>query len=439
MIIVAAVVVLVASALGYLLLIAPVGCSYKAKILGSAYFVTGRPIDAERSPEISADSYMILRLFRARVDETNKRVTASLFGLRSRTSEFVPGLGAVLTCGLTPPRPAPEPPGGDDPWPAPVSTRPKLNTLLDGCFPENNPRRLRRTRAVLVLHDGIIVAERYAPGFSKATPLPGWSMTKAVTGALVGILVKEGKLKLSDKNLLPEWSNDARREISLEDLLRMRSGLKFTEKYENPLSDVNQMLWNNADCSAYAASRPAEHPPGAHWQYSSGTTNIVCRIIRRAVGEKDYHSFPRRALFGPLGMSTALMETDAGGTFVGSSFLFASARDWARFGLLYAQDGVWEGQRILPEGWAAFSASPTPESNGVYGAHWWLKLQKELGGETEAAYRIPSDAFFALGHEDQSVTVIPSRKLVAVRLGLSIYIDAWNHAEFTTGLLDALE
>jgi CubicO group peptidase (beta-lactamase class C family) len=283
------------------------------------------------------------------------------------------------------------------------------------------------------------VGERYAPGFTAGTPLPGWSMTKAVIGALVGVLVKEGKLSLSDKKLLPEWEKDARSEITLEDLLRMRSGLRFNEDYANPLSDVNQMLWTEPDCGRYAASRPLAHAPGTHWQYSSGTTNILCRILRRAVGEAAYPEFPRRALFGPLGMRTALIEPDAAGAFVGSSFMFASARDWARFGLLYMNDGIWEGKRILPEGWAKFSASPTPQSEGQYGAHWWLKLQKELGGETEDAKRIPPDAFYALGHEDQSVTVIPSRKLVAVRLGLSIYIDAWNHAEFVAGLLDALD
>lgn len=335
----------------------------------------------------------------------------------------------------------PEPPGGPDPWPAPESEPPALKRLVDDCFPEYNPKRLRRTRAVLIMQDGKILAERYAPGFSAQTRLTGWSMTKAVIGALVGILVREGRLSLSDKMLLPEWCSpgDPRAQISLEDLLRMRSGLQFSEVYSDPLSDVNQMLWNSRDTAAVAASKPLTAPPGTVWKYSSGTSNIVSRIIRRVVGAEAYPGFPRRALFEPLGMRSALIEQDASGTFVGSSHCFATARDWARFGLLYAQDGVWEGKRILPEGWVKFSSSPTPQSpEGRYGAHWWLKLQKELGGETEAARRIPADAFFALGHEDQSVTVIPSRRLVAVRLGLSVYIDAWNHAQFVADVLDAL-
>jgi len=385
-----------------------------------------------------------MRLFGVRIDRVSQSVTCSFFGLRPRTAVCRPGLGTSLVSGgafWPPPSPVLEPPGGADPWPAPVEEPPTLKRLVDDCFPETNPKRLRRTRAVLIMQDGKILAERYAPGFSQETPLTGWSMTKAVIGALVGVLVREGRLSLTDKRLLPEWcsAGDPRAEISLEDLLRMRSGLEFAEVYSDPLSDVNQMLWNSRDAGAFAAAKPLAHPPGTHWTYSSGTTNIVSRIIRRVVGSENYLGFPRRALFEPLGMRSALIEPDASGTFVGSSHLFATARDWARFGLLYAQDGVWEGKRILPEGWVKFSSSPTPQSpEGRYGAHWWLKLMKELGGETEAAKRIPADAFFALGHEDQSVTVIPSRRLVAVRLGLSIYIDAWNHAQFVADVLDAL-
>ena len=157
--------------------------------------------------------------------------------------------------------------------------------------------------------------------------------------------------------------------------------------------------------------------------------------MRRTVGEREYHAFPRRALFGPLGMNSAVMESDAAGTFVGSSYMFATARDWARFGQLYLDDGA----RILPREWVRFSATPTPQSpDGCYGAHWWLKVPKDLGGETEAASRIPRDASFALGHEGQSLTVIPSRRLVVVRLGLSIYVDAWNHARFIADVVQAL-
>jgi CubicO group peptidase (beta-lactamase class C family) len=312
---------------------------------------------------------------------------------------------------------------------------------VDAAFAEPAPRKLRRTRAVLVLHDGAIVAERYAQGFGPDSALPGWSVTKSVLGALIGILVEEKRLSLEDRALLPEWQlpDDPRAAISVEDLLRMRSGLEFSEIYTDPRADVTQMLYARSDMAAFAASKRLSAPPGTTWHYSSGTTNILSRIVRQTVGEREYHEFPRRALFAPLGMSSAVIEADAAGTFVGSSYMFATARDWARFGQLYLDDGAWGGRRILPAEWARFSSIATPQSpDGCYGAHWWLKVPRELGGETESASRIPRDAFFALGHEGQTLTVIPSRRLVVVRLGLSVYVDAWDHARFIADVAHAL-
>src|SRR5262249_20481737 len=181
-------------------------------------------------------------------------------------------------------------------------------------------------------------------------------------------------------------------------------------------------------------------PPGSTWSYSSGTSNILSRIVRNVVGDSEYQRWPRRTLFDPVGMTSAVMETDASGTFVCSSFMLATASDWARFGQLYLQDGMSNGLRILPQGWVAFCKSPTLQSpDGRYGAHWWLKLPPELGGETPAAAWVPADAFFALGHEGQTLTVIPSAQLVVVRLGLSIYVDAWNHAAFLAQIRNALD
>lgn len=414
--------------------IASVGCSYKAKALASAYFVSGLDPDPERAPEVADEAYRLMRLFRARVDRERKTVTVSFLGLQPRTAAYRPGLGATLTRG-----PLPPPPAWKAPAPAsalPLRESPALLPILDAAFAEPGPRR-RRTRAVVVLQDGAVIGERYASGVSADMPLNGWSMTKSVMGALIGTLVGEGKLHLTDRRLLPQWGGpgDPRADIALEDLLRMRSGLRFSEVYSDPLSDVTRMLFDGHDAGGFAASLPLEDPPGARWKYASGTTNILSLIARRAVGEADYPSWPRRALFDPLGMTSALIEPDAAGTFIGSSFMFATARDWARFGLLYANGG----RGVLPEGWAAFGASPTPQApNGRYGAHWWLKLSPELGGGTAQAERIPPDAFHALGHEGQCLTVIPSRRLVVVRLGVSIDIKGWNHAAFLAELLDAL-
>jgi CubicO group peptidase (beta-lactamase class C family) len=315
-----------------------------------------------------------------------------------------------------------------------------LDRLVAAAFREPHPGRLRRTRATLVAQDGRIVAERYAPGFDETTRFPGWSMTKSVLNALIGILVGENRLSLTDRSLMPAWDGtDPRASITLDDLLRMRSGLAFSEVYKDLRSDVIEMLFNRPDTAAFAANRPLDAQPGTTWNYASGTTNILSAIARRVVGEAGYPSWPRHALFAPLGMTSAIIEPDASGTFVASSFMLATARDWARFGQLYLQDGVWERRRLLPPGWVSFSTTQTPQSPGlIYGAHWWLGLRPELGGGTAAAARIPRDAFFAVGHEGQVLTVIPSLRLVVVRLGLSIYIDAWNHASFLSELVDVI-
>jgi CubicO group peptidase (beta-lactamase class C family) len=314
---------------------------------------------------------------------------------------------------------------------------------LDAAFSEPGPLRLRRTRAVVVVYNGRIIAERYAPGFSRYTPLIGWSMTKSVINALIGILVKEGRLKLQDRTLIPEWREpgDPRGDITLDQLLRMSSGLTFNEDYTNPLKDVIYMLLGTGDMAAYAAKKPLQTKPGCKWEYSSGTTNILARILRDRLSDRafDHLTFPRRALFDPLSMSSAVMEPDASGTFVGSSFMYASARDWARFGLLYLNDGVWAGERILPEGWVAYSRTPTTLSpHGEYGAHFWLDIPSYYKTGESRGISLPSDAFHAAGHEGQFITIIPSRKLVVVRLGLTRLKGAWDQKLFIGKILEAI-
>lgn len=420
--------VLLAAALGaasfalWLRQIAAVGRAYKAKIAGSLAFVVGRAEPADAMPEVSADSYAILRFFRH---------DPSLVVAR-------PGWGVTLKNGPVKDMPALAPlPRASEP-PVAVAPTKELAKVVDDAFVERDPKKPLRTRAVVLMKGGRIVAERYAPGYGPGTPLPGWSMTKSLFGALVGVLVKEGRLALAQDRLLPQWT-DGRARVTLEDLLRMRSGLSFAEVYADPLSDVVTMLFRKGDCAGYAASRPLEAEPGTEWKYSSGTSNILSLVMRRAVGEDEYPLLPRRALFEPLGLSTALVEPDASGTFVASSFGFMSARDWVRLGLLQARDGMWEGRRVLPEGWVRFGSTPTPQSKDLmYGAHWWTKLMAPLGGDTPAAARIPADAFHALGHEGQCLTVIPSRDVVLARFGCSIFVDAWDHAAFCAAALDAL-
>jgi CubicO group peptidase (beta-lactamase class C family) len=407
------------------------------------------------------------KLITAQVDYTKQSASASLFGLVKRTAVYNPEMGCTLVYGELPKatvstRPHPHSNavelaaevGRNKPAPAGISGKTtgqapehfevaklkRLDPVLDWAFAEPDPNHKRRTRAVVILRDGKIVAERYAPGFDQDMPLPGWSMAKSVVNALVGILVGQGKLDLAAPAPVPEWQEigDPRREITLGQLMNMTSGLEFSEKASHPLSDVTKMLLTTPDAAAYAANKPLGAKPGTHWNYASGTTNIISRIIRVTLGESDYRQFPRLALFEPLGMGSARFEADASGTFVGSSFLYATARDWAKFGQLYCQDGVWEGERMLPEGWVAQSTTPTLSASGQqYGAHFWLVIQRENRHQS-LEKPLPADAFHAIGYEGQCVSIIPSLQLVVVRLGLTRKSSTWRQGHFLSLVIDAL-
>jgi CubicO group peptidase (beta-lactamase class C family) len=317
---------------------------------------------------------------------------------------------------------------------------PHLASVLESAFTSPDGKQPTGTRAVVILHHGRIVAERYAPGFRKDTPLLGWSMTKTVMNALVGIMVKEGRLSLQDPVPVPEWRDprDPRRKITLHNLLQMSSGLRFREDYGNPLQDVTTMLFGVPDAASYAARKPLAAEPGTRWSYSSGTTNIISRGIREVLGDDEYVEFPRRALFDPLGMGSAVIEPDASGTFIGSSFMYATARDWAKLGQLYLQDGVWGGRRVLPEGWVKYTTTPAPQApEQKYGAHVWLKIPEEFSsGDSRKA--LPADAFHAVGHEGQLVSIIPSKDLVVVRLGLTRDLAVWHHDRFIEEVTEVL-
>jgi len=268
----------------------------------------------------------------------------------------------------------------------------------------------RGTHAVLMAHRGALVFEDYRSGHGRATPLLGWSMTKSVTATLVGRLVHEGRLELEASAPVAEWEGDARSEISLDDLLRMRSGLEWYQDHATPFCDSLHMLFTAGSCVAAPRAKPLEHAVGEHWSYSDGSSNILAAIVLDAVGgDLDWRLLaPRRLLFEPLGMESAFITVDGAGTFVGSSLMYASARDWARFGQLYLQDGVWDGRRLLPESWADDVARPTPNSRGRrYGAHFWRIDEGPLEG-----------VFSAQGYQGQFVFIDREREAVLVRLGV---------------------
>ena len=432
-----------------------IGSAYSAKILCSAVFVSGRP-----AASVLAEDLKHLSFIGTRVDEQNRSVSASVFGLVRRRAIYREGLGCTLVNGTTVEalkeqgRLAPKGPApglADRPWPdgdqlptdplPPGIDQARLEKALDEAFSEPNPELPRRTRAVVVVYQGRLAAERYAPGFAKDTPLLGWSMTKSVMNALVGILMGQGKLRPNDRSLLPAWQNedDPRRAITLGQLLRMESGLKFDEEY-NPPSDATTMLFAVPDAAAFAAAKRLAASPGGRWEYSSGTANIISRIIRQALGssDADYFAFPRRALFDRIGMRSAILEPDPSGTFVGSSYMYASARDWARFGLLYLNDGRWQNERILPVGWVPYTRLPAKHAPlGQYGAQFWLNAGEPNNPAKRWMPRLPADMFSTVGFEGQYVAVIPSRGLVVVRLGQTPKREGWNQEDFLVRVLEA--
>ena len=371
-----------------------------------------------------------------RVDRTRKDVTVTLLGLGRSHAVYREGLGcyldhggavadAALPAAEAKPQPALLPDIAGPSLVAPAT--PQLRAALDRAFAEPAKPPFRRTRAVIVVHDGRIVAERYAEGYGIDTPILGFSATKSVISALTGILVRQGKLAINEPAPVAVWQgpDDPRHAITVDQLLRHTAGLAMGSSLQaslgSALEPVNRMKYVERDPAGFAEGSALETTPGTAWNYHDGNYVILSRLIRDAVGgtPADVARFARKELFGPLGMRGVTLEFDATGTADGSTQMLAPARDWARFGVLYLNDGVAGGKRILPEGWVNYSASATPNAWVGYGAGFWTNQGDSYG----AAYRIehgwPRDAFFAKGTIGQYAIIIPSERLVIVRLGAS--------------------
>ncbi len=437
-----------------------VASAFYAKTLCSGVLLAQRSEDDVVKQDVLADMSFGLRHLHREIYRDRGLVSITTLGMGERLALFRPGLGCTLVTDtsvealreqardFTPPAPAPR---SSALWPEGARVDPPgtvdgvdgglLKAAVDEAFAEPNPRALRRTRAVVVVHKGAIVAERYGPGIGPQTLQLGWSMGKTILNALTGTLVSQGLLTLDQDQLFTQWrgEGDPRGRISVDDLLRMVSGLDFDAPQARMLSDVRKMLFLKGDSVAYAASEELAAPVGASWFYSSGSASLLAGAMRAAIGgsQARYFSYPRRALFERIGMTSAVIEPDAAGNFLAPAFAYATARDWARFGQLYLNDGMWRDKRILPEGWVKNSLAPTPHSNGQYGAGLWLKIPDFLRPPFPANYRLPEDAFYMLGHDGQMVAVIPSRQLVVVRLGLSRRRGAWDHGAFLNSLLRA--
>ena len=425
--------------------IIPMATGYIAKTICSEHFVAGRS-DLEHIWSDILDIDPLFEWGSYELNRSSRQVTAYINpGLLKTTAVYRDGLGCTIAKGVRPGDllPLQDQPGKQndhlEPLPTAAAINPQLESVLDSAFIEPTETSHQQTRAVIVLNNGRIMAERYAPHFNRDTPLIGWSMTKSVTNSLIGMLVGDGLLSLDEPAPVPEWQteNDQRRAITLRQLLQMSSGLDFEEVYK-PGSEATNMLFVEYSAAAYAAAAPLKHEPGAHWYYSSGTTNILARIFRDSAGGtlSASQSFIDKRLYEPLGITSMVLEPDSSGSPVGSSFSYATARDWARLGQFWLQDGQWNGQRLLPKGWLQWSTSPAPAAKtGQYGAQFWLNAGVE--GEQRRYPDLPVSAYFAHGFNGQIIAVFPDQAVVVVRLGFTTD-DSWDDNAFLSAVLAAL-
>lgn len=418
----------------YLNSLMPIITGYAAKNLASAVFVSGRD---QADVEALDLHFSFIKFNRNQVDYENKTVTSRFLWAKS-TAVYREGYGVTLLRGKTVQELQAEK------YPLAIENgllvldslslahtttlsasedsalcsrlEPLAKALVDDRSYNGTPF------AFIVLHEGRIVAERYREGITPETRLLSWSMGKSVTSALTGCMVEDGLVDLYAPMDIPEWQGDDRKRITLNDLLQMQSGLQWNENY-GTRSDVNLMLHREKDMGLFALSKPLEHQPGTYWYYSSGTTNIVMRYLRsRFASDAEFLAYLRDEIFAPLGIRNPCFEPDMSGTPVGSSYLYMTARDFARFGQLYLDGGHVGDLRIFPEGWVEYSAAPASGSQGEYGAFFWLNR----GGKYPDA---PADMFECRGHDGQEIFILPSQDLVVVVLGYSPkpdHVIEWN-------------
>ena len=351
--------------------------------------------------------------------------TATIFGfVAGQQARFTDGFGCTLASADLPLGEATSIDGSANPFtaaPSPTADA-DLDAAIDRAFGSElsaDDASALGTRGVVIVKDGELVGERYADGFDASTPQLGWSMSKSVASLLTGVLVKEGVVSLDDDHLRPEWT-DGRADITVEDLLRMQSGIRWDETYDLG-TPITRMLYLEGDMGSYVASLPAAHEPGEFQQYSSGSTNLLCSVLTERTGLGA--DLPRQKIVGPLGLSSAVFEPDAVGTPVCSSYLWATPRDWAAIGQFALQNGEWNGEQLLPEDWMATSLEVTPvetTDDPGYGMGW--RVNEMLDGSLRWP-ELPADTFYASGHDGQKVIVVPSEGLVVVRMGFTPAVD----------------
>ena len=403
--------------------LAPIITGYAAKNLASGIFVAGRTQESLEKEDLN---FSFIKYNHNTVDYEKKEVESRFLFWKSKAI-YIDGFGCTLVRDYSEneirsrayrivPLPDVNPdtlawPQGNklsDTIPQGIDVA-RLNAALDEVFADTASHK--GSFAVAVAYKNQLVAERYRSDLSPETRFLSWSIAKSFTNTLVGILVNQGRMDIDAPAEINAWKNDERSHITLKNLLQMSSGLEWNENYGSN-SDVNKMLFKNGDMATYTLSKKANVQPDSVWLYSSGTTNIVCQLMRDVINDdEEYYAFPRRELFNKIGMNSAVFEVDASGNFTGSSYLYATMRDYLRYGLLYLNKGNWLGEQILPEDWVEFTTTPTKASKG-YGAFFWLNADGDYPD-------VPADMYCARGHDGQYIYIIPSKNLVVARTGFS--------------------
>ena len=408
---------------------------YSAKNTASSVFLGERSLSFTDTTD---NNFSPVNLATNAIDKEKKTANSSVFGLLTRKSIIREGLGSVLTLDKkdeksnykTPERrktvndtiPYPYGNGSHKDSVFESIDYKKLNETVNSIF------GVRKTRAVLVLYKDQIIAEKYSEGFTKDSRILGWSMTKSIMSTVFGILEHQQKINIQDKAPVESWQNDARKEITIHNLLQMNSGLEWDENYDE-ISDATKMLFLERDMTKVQEEKPLIGKPNETWNYSSGTSNLLSGILRdQFKNHQSYLDFWYAYLIDKIGMNSMILESDLAGNYVASSYAWATTRDWGKFGLLYLHNGAWNGEELFTKEWVDYVTTPTPTSNGSYGAQFWLNTEKQLKDVSQNMY-------FADGYQGQRVYILPDEDLVIVRFGLSWF----EENEFLKGIIQSVQ
>ena len=395
---------------------------FSSKSVASGHFIDNRSVALIEKTDNDID---MIDLATNEINDNEKFATASVYGLKKRKAIYREGLGATLInddFDVSKPYHVPKRTMEKNNVPFPYGNiepekyifdninYQKLNTAVENAFDKEGEKK-KRTRSILIIYKDKIIAEKYDTGFTKNSKILGWSMTKSITATYFGILQKQGKFDINKPAPIAQWQNDARKNITTNDLLHMNSGLAWEEDYAT-ISDATKMLFQAEDMTKSQIDKKQIGQPNNTWNYSSGTTNLLSGILRNQFKtHQEYLDFWYASLIDKIGMHSMIVESDMSGNFIGSSYGWATTRDWSKFGLLYLHNGNWNGEQIFEESWAKYVSTPTNSSKGQYGAHFWLNDGVRYPDA-------PKDMYSANGFQGQRIFIFPSNDLVVVRMGL---------------------